>query len=106
MDHAALVGVVQRVADLDRQVDHLAPGQRPRVLEDRLQGHALDELHRDVLRPAELALGQVPDDVGMAELLEDLGLALEPLLDLVALGELATDDLDGGGPPLVQSVAR
>ncbi len=46
--------------------------------------------------PRNLPQRQVPDDVGMAELLEDLGLALEPLLDLVALGDLATDDLDGG----------
>ena len=43
----------------------------------------------------------------MAELLEDLGLALEPLLDLAPLGDLAADDLDGGGTaPASRSVAR
>ena len=30
---------------------------------------------------------QEPDDVGMAELLEDLGLALEPVVDLACPGQ-------------------
>ena len=98
MDDAVLVGVVERLADLDRQLDHLAPGQLAALLEDLLQGDALDVLHREVGRPLEPAPGQEPDDVGVAELLEDLGLALEPLVDLALLGELAVDDLDGGRP--------
>jgi hypothetical protein len=102
MDHAALMRVMQCVADLDPQIDHLAPGQSPALLEDRIQGHTLDELHRDIPRTAELAPGQVPDDGGMTELVENLVLALEPPLDLVALGELAMDNLDGGeAPPLL-----
>ena len=35
----------------------------------------------------------------MAELLEDLGLALEPIADLAPLGKLGADDLDGGDAP-------
>ena len=93
-----LVGVVQRVAELDPQLDHLAPGQLPRSWSIFSRVDALDVLHGEVRRPLEPAPGQEPDDVGMAELLEDLGLALEPVEDLALLGELAVDDLDGGRP--------
>ena len=75
VDHAVLVRVVQRVADLDGQVDHLAPGERPALLEDVVEGHPVDVLHREVRGPLVPAEGQEADDVGVAELLEDLGLA-------------------------------
>ena len=99
MDHPALVRVLERLANLDPRSTTSRQGRAPRSCEDRVQGRALDEFHRDVQRAPELAIAQVPDDAGMAELVEDLELALEPLLDLVALGELAMDDLDGDDAP-------
>ena len=84
-----LVGVVQGIAELDRQLDDFPPGKLAALLENPLEGDALDKLHREVGRPLEAAPGQPAHDVGMAELLEDLGLALEPLEDLAFLAELA-----------------
>ena len=70
----------------------------PALLDDLLQGLALDVFHGNVRSAAEPAPRQEPDDVGMAELLEDLGLALEPVADFAPLGKLAAHDLHGGGP--------
>jgi hypothetical protein len=98
VDHALLVRVVQRVADLDGQVDHLAPGERAALAEDVVEGHPVDVLHREIRGPAVPPEGQEADDVGVAELLEDRGLATEALVGLALLAGLAADDLDGGGP--------
>src|SRR5262249_46771908 len=79
------------------QGNHLAPGHRAALLQELLQGHALDELHGDVQGAPEAAIAQVADDAGMAELVENLVLALEPELDLAPVRDLAGDDLDGNG---------
>ncbi len=107
VDDAMLVGVVQRVADLDSQLDHLAPGQVPAILEHFLQGLALDVLHGDVRGAAELAPRQEPDDVGMAELLEDLGFAFEPVADLALLAQTRCSmTLTAAGFPFFSFVPR
>ncbi len=102
MNDVALVRVVQRLADLESQVHHLAPGQRLLVLlelliEDVLQGQALDELHGEVVGALEAADAQPANDVRVPEVLEDLGLALEPLGGVAAAGLLAGDDLHRRG---------
>ena len=86
MDHAVLVGVVQGVADLDAQVDHLAPGERPALAASicsRVSPWTNSIAMYEV--PWNRPERQEPDDVRVAELLEDLGLALEPLVDLALL---------------------
>ena len=89
MHDAQLVGVMQGVAELDRQFDDLPPGKLPTLLENPLESDPLDELHGEVGRALEAAPRQPANDVGMAELLEDLGLALEPLENLPFLAEFA-----------------
>jgi hypothetical protein len=46
VDHAALVGIVEGITDLDREVDHLAPGHRAALLQDLLQGGVVPVLVR------------------------------------------------------------
>ena len=99
MHDAVLVRVVEGLADLDGEIDHLAPGDGPPLFEDLVQGIPLDELHGDVGGPRRSPHRQEPDDVGMAELLEDLRLAHESFVDLPALGDLPAHDLDGRGLP-------
>ena len=104
---AVFVGILQRIARLDGKVDDFAPGHAAAIENDLLERLALDELHGDVRGAAKPAHGKESDDVGVPELLEDLGFALEAVADLAPLGIFGTHDLDGGdtagllvGPPV------
>ena len=98
---SVLVGVMERLADLDPKLDHLAPRHRSAIGEHILQGDPLDELHRDVGGPFVAPDGQEADDVGVAKLLKNLRLAVEPLDNLLARIQFAGDNLDGGRPSVL-----
>ena len=77
MDDAVLVGVLQGGAELLAELDDFLPGHAAAAGHDVVERFALDVLHGVVARALELADAEEADDVGMVELLEDVGLALE-----------------------------
>ena len=98
MDHAPGVGVGHRLADLleDREEPRPVVRRVLAVLQQRGQGPAPDQLHRDV-EPAVGKLAQLVDrdDPRVLELAADLRLLDEPADHLGVVAVLFQDDLDG-----------
>ena len=105
MDHPSAVGVGHRLADLleDREESHpILIGTSAR-LQQRRQGAAPDQLHRD----EQPAVGEAPQlvdrgDPGVLELAADLGLLDEPADHLGVVAVLLPDHLDGEVPAEVE----
>ena len=96
VDDAGLVGVLQAVAELAAEIDDVLPAHAAAAGHDVVERFALDVLHGVVARALELAAGVEPDDVGVVELLEDVGLALEARDGAgVVVAESGGHDLDG-----------
>ena len=77
MDDAGVVSVLQGGAELHAVIDDLLPGQSAAAGQHAVERLAVDVLHRVIARALELADAEQADDVGVVELLEDDGLALE-----------------------------
>ena len=93
MDEPALVGRVERVADLLDQPDRAIRVER-RLAGDQLpEVVALDVPHRQVQPPVRLSCRVDRDDVRMIERRRDLRLAQEPLAEALALRELRRQEL-------------
>jgi len=94
------VQVFQHLGNLHRHVQGLSHRKPPALLQDPLEGLPLDEVHDQVL-PAGLDEGiRDPGQIHMLELGEQLGLGLECLQGLGALGRIAEGVghlLDGPG---------
>ena len=105
MDDPSAVGVGHRLADLleDREELHPILGGASARLEQRRQGAAPDELHRDE-QPAVGEAAQLVDrrDPGVLELAADLGLLDEPADHLGVVAVLLPDHLDGEVPAEVE----
>ena len=97
VDDALGVGGLERVGDLDGQVEQRFRGQGP-ALDAVLQGPSLQALEGDELLA--LALSDVVDgaDAGVVEGGRRLGLPPEALEGLRVLGQLLREELEGDGP--------
>ena len=105
VDHAPRVGVGHRLADLleDREEPHPVLVRAPARRQQRRQGAAPDQLHRD----EQPAVGEAPqlvdgDDPGVLELAADLRLLDEPADHLGVVAVLLPDHLDGEVPAEVE----
>jgi hypothetical protein len=94
VDDAGVVDGLERVGDLDRDVEGLCCGQRSSFLHQPLQVHAVDELHRDEEQP--LLLAEVVDraDVAMSHAPRQLDLGLEALRHPAVVGDVRAQHLD------------
>ena len=105
MDHAALVGVVSRLADLCRQGDHLADAQVSlggvQALQAGLQGLPHDELHHHVIQVAIVAEIEHLHDIGMSQVRHRGGFFFEAAEEFRVVGEVGMDQLDGYRPAQV-----
>ena len=90
VDHAALVGIVDRVGHRGHQRGRLAGRQRP-VGQPLRQALALDEAHREVVLALVLADLVDRHDARVVEVGRRLGLGVEPL-DVGLVGKLAGED--------------
>ena len=96
VDDAGVVGVLQAVAELATQIDDVLPAHPAAAGHDMVERFAFDVLHGVVARALELAARVEPDDVGVVELFEDVGLALEARDGAgVVVAESGGHDLDG-----------
>ena len=105
MDHAPSMGVGHGLTDLleDREEAHPVLIGTPARREQRRQGTAPDQLHRD----EQPAIGEAPqlvdgDDPGVLELAADLGLLHEAADHLGVIAVLLPDHLDGEIPAQVE----
>ena len=104
VDDAPAVGVVQRPQHLGDKVQGLLPLQgSAALLHILLQGHAVNELHDDVVEP--IALAHVIDthNIDMGQHGNRLRLRLETAAELCVAGQLRLEDLDGHQP--IESMA-
>ena len=103
VDDAPAVGVGEAPHDLGDEVQGLPPVQLAPLLHVLLQRDAVDELHDDIFDIA--APGHVVHrhDVGMGQLGDSLGLRVEAAAEVLVLGQITLQDLDGHQP--VQPVA-
>ena len=99
VDDAAAVGEAGGPQDLHDDVDRGHGVERAVLADDRLQRAPGDVLHRDVVGAVPLAAVEDADDVRVRERRRARGLALEALDELVVLGEVVVQDLDGQVPP-------
>ena len=95
VDDAPAVGVAEAPHDLCNEVQRLPPVQLPPLLHVLLQRDAVDQLHDDILDIA--ALGHVVHryDVGVRQLGDCLGFCVEPAAEVLVLGQVALENLDG-----------
>ncbi len=99
VDHAPLVRSTQRVGDLDGHGRGGAGGQGPFPNDAFLERPAGDVLHRDVVAPVLRGAPVVDlDDVRVGERRHAQGLATEPLDELLVLGVLVAEHLEGHVP--------
>ncbi len=96
VDDAAVVGVFERRRHLQRQVQHVGPGQLALLGQQRLVALALDEFHRVVIMALLFAGLEEADDVGMVELAQDVDFALETGEEAGVGGQFRRQYLDGG----------
>ena len=96
MDDAVIVDMLEGRADLEGDVDRVAPREAAAMLDQVVEPAPLDELHRVPVLSVFVAGVVELDDVRMRELGERLDLALEALEEAGVLGELGGEDLDGG----------
>ena len=97
MDHAARVGVVDRLGDPRHQLGRLAGRQGP-FGQPLGQALPLDEAHAEIVLPLVLADLVDRHDARMIEVRRRLGLGVEPL-HVGVVGELAGEDhLERHGP--------
>ena len=93
MDNPLAVGLFERLCDLQSERKALSKGKRP-LFEAFGERRAVDELHDERLDAAALFEAEDRGDVGMVELGEELGFALEPRQALLVRGEFGRQDLD------------
>src|SRR5262245_9546904 len=91
--------MLQGGAELLAEADYFLPGERTAAVENIRQRLALDELHGEERRALVPAGGVETDDVGMLELFENRGLALEPCLRRFTLQRSWQHDFDGDRQP-------
>ena len=94
---AVAVRVLEGAAGLLEDADRFLEAQGAGLLEDLAEGAALDALHRVPEEGAGGADAVDGDDVGVIERGGDLGLALEALGGVGAVGELQRQDLERDG---------
>ncbi len=93
VDHAALVGSIESIGDLDADLHDLR--QRDGTFFESFgQGFALQMLHDQEARPFLLTHIEERADVGVREGRDHLGFALEALLDLGRGGQVVRKHLD------------
>src|SRR5262245_51954010 len=96
MNQAHLVRVLQPLRGLPNVVACLFDGPRPGESHQLLERHAVDILHRQIMHAFDFVEVEDDDDVGMVELGDGLGFALEARDDLRLRGQHGrSDDLDG-----------
>ena len=99
MDDPLLVGVLQGGAELLAELNDFLPRQPAPAAEPVLQRLALDELHGEKRSALVPAGGVEADDIGVLELFEDGGLALEAGLGTFTLQDAGQHHLDGDRQP-------
>ena len=95
MDHAVVVGMLERLGEHDAEMGRLAPVEPAAGLQLVLEIRPLDQLHHVIEMPLLLAKAIQANDVGVLELLEGLDLGLEPLAKPLFDGQPGAEDLDG-----------
>lgn len=98
MHDAMLMRILQRLAKLQPQVDHLLPGQNLFLREHVVERVPLDKLHREILNSLRLPHRQETHDVLMAKLLQDLRLALKSIGRAPLPGSGSDDHFHGRRP--------
>ena len=91
-------GVLERLGDRQHDPDGLLLLEDLVLVEVVLDRRPFDVLHHEVVVAVDLAGVDRVDDVVVRELGGDLGLALEPLDELLVLGQGVEQDLDGDDP--------
>ena len=94
MDDAARMRMNEGARDLFCEENTLLPRQAALLLKIFLEGHALDELHHDIIRAVLVSDVIDRNDIVMAELGDSTGLDGKALADVGVLGELLLEDLD------------
>ena len=94
MDDALAMRLVERVGDLDGDLQRLVERERP-FLEARGQRLALEMRHDQVVRAIDAADVVDAADVGMVQRGDRPGLALEACPRIGIAGDVARQDLDG-----------
>ena len=94
MDDALAMRLVERVGDLDGDLQRLVERERP-FLEARGQRLALEMRHDQVVRAIDAADVVDAADVGMVQRGDGAGLALEPGPQIGIASNLTRQDLDG-----------
>ena len=96
MDDAVIVDMLEGRADLEGDVDGVAPRELAAHVDEVVEPASLDELHGVPVMPVLVAGVVELDDVRMRELGERLDLAFEALEEAGVLGEIGGEDLEGG----------
>ncbi len=94
MDDAARRGRLEGAGDLKAPAAGVAPGHLAAMLDLLLQARSLDQLHGEEELPLVEAEAAHADDVGVADLLGQLGLALEAGEELLVARRLLIEDLE------------
>ena len=97
MDHAAVVGVLQRSARLNAVVDRLLPIEASSGLQFIFETAAVHQLHRVVEIVVLLAEAVEPYDIRVAQLAQRLDLGLEAVAKPIVMGQRHGEQLDRGG---------
>ena len=98
MDDAVIVDMLEGRADLEGDVDHIAPRKPAAMLDQIVEPAPLDEFHGVPVMTLVVTGVVELDDVRMGELGESLDLAFESLEKAGLLGEVGSEDLDRGLP--------
>ncbi len=96
VNNAAIVGVLQAVADLRRKTKYIRRWQI-RIAEQLAQVGAIDIFHHDETPRSGLACIVHIDDVGMVELCQCSRFLLEAFQAAITLGNFLREQLDGNG---------
>ena len=95
VNHAVVVSVLQRRANLDADVHDLAPGEAAPGSQFALQAGPVDQIHDEILQPLFLAVPLQRDDVLVPQPFERFHLALESLAEAGIHGQRLGQHLDG-----------
>jgi len=97
VNESLAVRAVERVGDLDADLEQLGERERP-AGEPVGERFALEMLHDEVVHPVLVPHVEERADVRVVEARDDARLALEALARLGAHRQVPLEDLDGDGP--------
>ena len=95
VDHAVVVGMLQRAGQLDAEPGRFAPIEAAAGLQLVFEIRAVDQLHGVEDTPCLFAEAVEPDDIRVLELLERFDFDFEPLAKALFHGQVGIENFDG-----------